>query len=1017
MHSDHSKGFTINTRDKHIITAAEGSRLRCLGSTHIKFTHPSGPSTIIFALISDQAPYPFTLGKQDQIRLGLLPKDYPHQCHFNKIQGAQTTESHATVNTKSGEMSKLQTDINLLCDKYNDVFDTSKGLRPMKGPPMKIYLKDDTPITPYRALKARPIALHQEEEAKAEVQRLLEAGIIKHCAKATEWLQHGFFRPKPDRTLRLVFDCSPLNKHLQRPVHQFYNTDDIIRRIPNDTTTLITLDCRKGYWQIELEQSAQDLLTMLLPQGTFSWTRAPMGCAASSDEWCRRSDQAFEGIQHLTKIVDDIIIHCKSEKEALETVEKILQRCREHHITLGRNKIQAGKEVNFVGHIIKVKEDGVQIEPHPDKLKALKEYPQPGTVSDLRSFMGLAVQFSRFNPDLAHLATPLRALTEIKTKFIWLPEHQKAFEDIKAALTSTALVKPFIQGAKSMLLTDASRIAFGFALVQTTAEDPNRLRLIECGSISTSKAQANYSVTEIELAALLWAIQKCSYYLQACPQFTCLVDHRPLEKICNEKKLQDLPNARIQRMVEKMCDYNMTVKWCSGVKHRIADAISRSPCFPPDDQLKDVETAHTTWIRTIRSKDALEQLEDKADADEEYQKVIRAWREDKRPKQLPHSHPAQLYKMIWDDISMEGRLLTKHHKIIVPQSARQHILEILHEPHSGITKTKECARQKYYWPRMNTQIEQKIRSCKDCQIWQPQQQKEPLLQIRATRVFEHCSMDPFENKGKDYCAFCDRLSGMLFVYPISGKTAQIIINFILKCCNTAGYPAHLRTDSGPPFSSKEFRKFCEDSNIKHNSPAAMAPWSNGHSERSVQTAQELLNKNGNVYNNRFITSLIQHNCTPRADGYSPADIFNNRVTRSKLPQLEKTYINIDQEKAVEARHKVLDRDKESHDQRAKELTPLQLGQHILLWDEKTESWNKEGVVQEIIKNSPGRSYKVLCNGSFYTRNRRHLRPKWPDQHIPEAAATPETRDIPRAADGTDLEPRRSARLAQKQQHS
>ena len=109
--------------------------MRCLGSTHIKFTHPSGPSTIIFALISDQAPYPFTLGKQDQIRLGLLPKDYPHQCHFNKIQGAQTTESHATVNTKSGEMSKLQTDINLLCDKYNDVFDTSKGLRPMKGPP------------------------------------------------------------------------------------------------------------------------------------------------------------------------------------------------------------------------------------------------------------------------------------------------------------------------------------------------------------------------------------------------------------------------------------------------------------------------------------------------------------------------------------------------------------------------------------------------------------------------------------------------------------------------------------------------------------------------------------------------------------------------------------------------------------------------------------------------------------------------------------------------------------------
>ena len=1000
--------------------------MRCLGSTHIKFTHPSGPSTIIFALVSDQAPYPFILGRPDQIKLGLLPKDYPHHCHFNRIQGAEhAKQKHDTVTTKStSEMSKLTSEIHLLCDKYKDVFDTTKGLRPMRGPPMKIYLRDDTKITPFRALKARPTALHQEKEAQAEVQRLLEAGIIKHCAKATAWLQHGFFRPKPDKTLRLVFDCSPLNKYLQRPVHQFYNTDDIIRRIPSDTTILITLDCKKGYWQLELDESAQELLTMLLPQGTFSWTRAPMGCSASSDEWCRRSDQAFEGIPNLTKIVDDIIIHGKSEKEALETLEKILQRCREHHITLGRNKIQAGHEVTFVGHIIKVTENGVQIEPHPDKLKALREYPQPGTISDLRSFMGLAVQFSRFNPDLAHLATPLRTLTEIKTKFIWLPEHQKAFEDIKAALTSDALVKPFIQGANTMLLTDASRIAFGFALVQTTSEDPNRLRLIECGSISTSKAQANYSVTEIELAALLWAIQKCSYYLQACPQFTCLVDHRPLEKICNEKKLQDLPNARIQRMVEKMSDYNMTVKWCSGVKHRIADAISRSPCFPPDDQLKDVEIAHKTWIRTIRSKDALGQLEDKADADEVYQQVIRAWKENKRPKQLPHSHPAQLYKSIWDDISMEGRLLTKHHKIIIPQSARKHILDLLHEPHAGITKTKECARQKYYWPRMNDQIEQKIKSCKDCQEWAPQQQKEPLMQIRATRVFEHCSMDPFENNRKDYCAFCDRLSGMLFVFPITGKTAQIIINFILKCCNTAGYPAHLRTDSGPPFTSKEFRKFCEDSNISHNTPAAEAPWSAGHAERAVQTAQDLLNKNGGIYNNKFISSLLQHNCTPRADGYSPADIFNNRVTRSKLPQLEKTFVNIDQEKAVQARHLVLDKDKESHDKRAKELPPLHLNQQVLIWDKITESWNRQGTVKEIIENSPQRSYKVLCNGNFFTRNRRHLRPLH-NQQIPEAESNPETldnvttnapeaaRNIPGAPENPDLQPRRSARLAQK----
>ena len=143
-----------------------------------------------------------------------------------------------------------------------------------------------------------------------------------------------------------------------------------------------------------------------------------------------------------------------------------------------------------------------------------------------------------------------------------------------------------------------------------------------------------------------------------------------------------------------------------------------------------------------------------------------------------------------------------------------------------------------------------------------------------------------------------------------------------------------------------------------------------------------------------------------------------------LPQLEKTFVNIDQEKAVQARHLVLDKDKESHDKRAKELPPLHLNQQVLLWDKITESWNRQGTVKEIIENSPQRSYKVLCNGNFFTRNRRHLRPLH-NQQIPEAESNPETldnvttnapeaaRNIPGAPENPDLQPRRSARLAQK----
>ena len=108
----------------------------------------------------------------------------------------------------------------------------------------------------------------------------------------------------------------------------------------------------------------------------------------------------------------------------------------------------------------------------------------------------------------------------------------------------------------------------------------------------------------------------------------------------------------------------------------------------------------------------------------------------------------------------------------------------------------------------------------------------------------------------------------------------------------------------------------------------------------------------------------------------------------------------------------MERDRIAHDKRAKELTPLSLNQKVLIWDKIKECWNRRGIVAEIIENSPGRSYKILSQGSYYTRNRRHIRPDIPEsQH---------TQEVVEERQGTALEiarpdgqPRRSARIANK----
>ena len=108
--------------------------------------------------------------------------------------------------------------------------------------------------------------------------------------------------------MRLVTDYTKLNKFVHRPIHPFPSTHDIMQSIPHGQKLFAKLDAVHGYFQLALDEESSFLTTFLLPQGRFRYLRAPMGLNASSDEWCRHSDVAVEGLEWCMKIVDDIII-------------------------------------------------------------------------------------------------------------------------------------------------------------------------------------------------------------------------------------------------------------------------------------------------------------------------------------------------------------------------------------------------------------------------------------------------------------------------------------------------------------------------------------------------------------------------------------------------------------------------------------------------------------------------------------------------------------------------------------
>ena len=199
-----------------------------------------------------------------------------------------------------------------------------------------------------------------------------------------------------------------------------------------------------------------------------------MGLNASSDEWCSRSDVVIEGLPWTRKIVDDILIWAETEEELMERTRIILNRCKEHNITISRKKLELGTELGFAGHI--VSHNGIR--PDDDKYKAIKEFPTPKKHQRLEIIPRSGKSISSI---CTHMSAGLRPLLKKGNAWVWEKEHEEEFSKIKNLLTSPTIAKPFDDAKDTILLTDASRLhGLGYALV-LQRNRKGKLSLIQCG--------------------------------------------------------------------------------------------------------------------------------------------------------------------------------------------------------------------------------------------------------------------------------------------------------------------------------------------------------------------------------------------------------------------------------------------------------------------------------------------------------------------------------------------------------
>ena len=190
-----------------------------------------------------------------------------------------------------------------------------------------------------------------------------------------------------------------------------------------------------------------------------------------------------------------------------------------------------------------------------------------------------------FKPDFQHHTVALRQLTGKGRPFLWLPEHQVEFNQLKNILSSDLIVRHFDHRRQLYLLTDASRlfgIGYGLGHMEHDQSGKEVFKIVNCGSNGLTPTQQRYSTIELECLAIVWAILKCSFYLRGLPTFSVYTDHKPLYGVF-QKDIFDLASPRLQRLREKVAMFTFDVHWVPGKTHFTADALSRAPLFAAED--------------------------------------------------------------------------------------------------------------------------------------------------------------------------------------------------------------------------------------------------------------------------------------------------------------------------------------------------------------------------------------------------------------------------------------------------
>lgn len=345
-------------------------------------------------------------------------------------------------------------------------------------------------------------------------------------------------------------------------------------------TCFTKLDLRSGYHQIRMKEEDIHKTAFHTYYGHFEYFVMPFGLTNAPATFQSLMNSVFENYLRNFVLVffDDILIYSKDMFSHLQHLKLVLQLLRKHQLYAKLSKCMFdAPQVEYLGHVIS--REGVST--HPKKIEAVRDWPRPTTVTQLRSFLGMIGYYRRFVKNYGIICRPLHDMLK-KEGFQWTDTQTTAFEQLKHSLiTAPVMALPNFSEAFT-LETDASGHGIGSVLMQ-------KGRPIAFFSKSLGSRSAASSTYDKEAMAILESLKRWRHYFLGTDLI--IKTYQKSFKYITEQKV----SGGVQhKLLLKLLEFNYKIEYKKGKENKVADALSRR-----EHTLMPIAVITPTWVETV----------------------------------------------------------------------------------------------------------------------------------------------------------------------------------------------------------------------------------------------------------------------------------------------------------------------------------------------------------------------------------------------------------------------------------